>query len=158
MISYPRRIDRMLHETDNERPMEVKLAVIADAANVSQEGKLNILGAFNVLFAETAPARHPEMVLVLNLEASPAEAGRDKALEIRMLAADGESVGGMKAEFRVPDPKKPGRPIQMQSVLRLNDVSFPRFGDYGIHVLINEEEKAHIPLALVKRGGDEDGA
>ena len=52
--------------------MDVTLALLADAANVSQDGKLNILGIFNGLGAAAFPATHPSMHLVLRFEASRA--------------------------------------------------------------------------------------
>jgi len=50
--------------------MEVVLAVLADYANVSQEGKLNIMGIFDIISSEKFPTFHPEMKLVVQFEAS----------------------------------------------------------------------------------------
>jgi len=41
--------------------MRVSFALFADAANLSQEGKLNILGVFDALQVATLPAVHPRM-------------------------------------------------------------------------------------------------
>ena len=46
--------------------MEVKVALLADGANVSREGKLNLLGIFDTLFARSFPTTHPrELVAVV---------------------------------------------------------------------------------------------
>ena len=49
--------------------MLVKLAVLADYANVTSDGKLNILGIFDRMNVLNLPAVHPQMNLVLRLEA-----------------------------------------------------------------------------------------
>src|SRR6185436_5289009 len=48
--------------------VDVKLALLADGANATAEGKLNILGIFNALHAASFPCAHPHMCLVLRFE------------------------------------------------------------------------------------------
>ena len=96
--------------------MEIKLAALADAANVSQEGKLNLLGIFNAVNATAFPSVHLSAQLVLSLEASSVEAGRSKKLEIEFRDADGNKQGSIAATFIVP--KGPaGYPITMSRIL-----------------------------------------
>lgn len=135
--------------------MEVTLALLADAANVSQEGKLNILGAFANINAREFPARHPAMQLVLRFEASPAEAGMKKKLEVKVLDEDGRQVGGIGGDFSVPSPSPPGRRIYMQTALRINDAVFPKEGDYIFAVLIDDKTEAEVPLSLTLIKGSE---
>ena len=71
--------------------MEVDLAVIADAANVSQEGKLNILGVFDTIWAREFPFRHATMVLVVRVRADFTEGG-GHPLEVRLVDADGAQI------------------------------------------------------------------
>jgi hypothetical protein len=49
------------------RFMQVAFAVFADAANLSQEGKLNVLGVFDALQVGTLPAVHPRAHLVVHI-------------------------------------------------------------------------------------------
>ena len=53
--------------------MEVKLAGFCDAANISREGKLNILGEFNTLYAAAVPVIWPLMYVVIKIEATAGE-------------------------------------------------------------------------------------
>lgn len=50
--------------------MEVSLALLADYANVTREGKLNLLGLFDRIDARAVPWVHPQMQLVLQNERS----------------------------------------------------------------------------------------
>ena len=134
--------------SQNDGPMKVPLALLADAANVS-EGKLNILGSFSVINARKFPTRHPEMKLVIRVEASPAEVGMEKKIEVAMLDEDGKRLMGVSADFTVPEPQNPGETVQIQTILGLRDTVFPKAGRYAIHVLINGNEEATVPLTLV---------
>ena len=148
----PTPIDTPRPIGQNETPMNISLAVLADSANVSQEGKLNILGNFASINASKFPARHPQMQLVLRMEASPAEVGRKENMEVVMLDADGERIASFNADFTVPAPTSPGHPVQIQTIISLRDTVFPRAGQYGIYVLINGNEEAMVPLTLTLTG------
>jgi hypothetical protein len=51
--------------------MEVTVAVLADYANVSQDGKLNIMGIFQEINATSLPFVLPQMYLVMSFSAGP---------------------------------------------------------------------------------------
>src|SRR6266516_902993 len=63
--------------------MEVKLALLADGANVSREGKLNLLGIFDTLFARSFPTTHPQMQLVIRFEAAAHERSEEHTTELQ---------------------------------------------------------------------------
>ena len=90
--------------------MEVPLAVLADAANVSREGKLNIFGIFNRLWAIKFPAKHPQAQLVMVFEADAGEAGQKKTVGVLLRDSDGNKIFGIEGEFVLPKAK-PGQPM-----------------------------------------------
>jgi len=137
--------------------MEVTLALLADAANLSQEGKLNILGAFDRLSAAAFPARHPEMQLVMRFEASPAEYGMKKKIAIKLLDEDGAFIGGADAEAIIP-PQNSGRKARIQHVLTMRDVVFPKAGDYVFAVLVDGRTEEEVPLQLVNIAEEQSNA
>jgi hypothetical protein len=55
--------------------MHVQFALFADAANVSQEGKLNILGVFDALHVGQLPSLHPRATFVVRLKAVAEDEG-----------------------------------------------------------------------------------
>lgn len=141
-------VDSLTPISNNGAPMDVVFAVLADAANVSQEGKLNILGNFANITANTFPARHPAMQLVIRMEASPAEVGQDKKMEVVIMDEDANKIGGFGADFKVPPPKRSGERVQMLIVMGLLDTVFPKKGKYAIVVLVNGNEEATVPLSV----------
>ncbi len=129
--------------------MDVTLAALADSANISQEGKLNILGEFNQINAPTLPALHPAMSLVLRLEAGPVEYGQEKHLEVSLVDADGNRVLEVgTAKVSVPNAG-PGKRARIVTVLNIQNTVLQRYGDYAFVVLVNGDEKATVPLELV---------
>lgn len=55
--------------------MHISFAVFADAANLSQEGKLNVLGIFDALHVSAFPSMHPRAHFVVRVKGSPADSG-----------------------------------------------------------------------------------
>lgn len=129
--------------------MEVNLAVLADYSNISREGKLNILGIFDTIQSRAFPATHLQMQLVMRLEASAAESGQTKTVEIKLLDADGKELFGVRGQMELK-ALKAAHPIKNDHILQLNNIVFEKPGDYAFHVLINGDEKAVVPLKLIK--------
>ena len=129
--------------------MDVTLALLADAANVSQDGKLNILGIFNGLGAPTFPATHPQMHLVLRFEANRAEEGKTRQVEIHLADSDGTRLFTISTSLVLPQGM-PGQPIRLNHILALNGVRFPKAGDYVFDILVGDDHKAAVDLKLVE--------
>lgn len=112
--------------------------MLADYANVTAEGKLNILGVFDMIFADRLPAVHPQTQLILRLEANPAEAGARKKLELKLMTADGHTRFAIGAElgFEGRDVSKPvGEMMKTDQIIGLQNVRFEFPGDYQIAIL-----------------------
>lgn len=129
--------------------MEVSFALLADAANVSREGKLNILGAFDRIHGGKFPLTWPRMALVTRFVASAAEYGTEKSLEIITLDADGKRLAAATGKMRVPSGKS-GRQLRINHVLPMT-LTFPGPGEYSIEILVNGEPKATVPIEVLQR-------
>ena len=129
--------------------MEITLGLLADAANLSQEGKLNVLGAFTNINASGFPARHPQMQLVVEIQASPGEVGATKHFEVKLIDEDGTELGGTGGDFTVPQPQQAGQRVRMGVVIPLVDVVFNRAGNHVFDVLIDGDSKRQIPLTVL---------
>lgn len=124
--------------------MEVDLSVIADAANVSQEGKLNILGVFDTIWAREFPFRHAAMVFVLRISADFTERGSHH-LDVRLIDADGEQLFKAEGPIQVPE-SAPGVAVKPHVIMGLGGVSFKRAGDYSFEVMVDSQHLRSVPL------------
>ena len=130
--------------------MDVPLAVLADSAIASNDGKLSVIGIFNKINAPGFPVVHPQCTLVLQLRAAPGERGQQKRVLIRLMDEDSVLVD-MASEFQVPDQfEDPHSPFVINQILQMHGLAFPRAGEYAFHVLINEEEKASVRFQVVR--------
>ncbi len=135
--------------------MDVPLALIADAANISEEGKLNVLGVFNRITARELPATHPQLTLVLKFVADAVEAGQTKRLQIFLSDPDGQRLLTLEAEIEVPEPKDSGKPVELVMPQTIVGLTFERSGPHAFDVLVNGEPKARVPADVVLVQGDE---
>jgi hypothetical protein len=126
--------------------MQVKLALLADYANVTAEGKLNILGIFDRISVNEIPAVHPQMHLILRLEAHPAEHDRSHNVEIRLYDPDGQTVFEVKGDV-VPQGGV-GQTIATNQILTLNNLQLSKSGGYRFVVLVNNDLKSEVPLGV----------
>src|SRR3990172_9042749 len=127
--------------------MEVPLALLADYANVSGEGKLNVMGVFNRIWAKEFPAVHPEMQLVFRLEAGPAERGQEKTIEVKLLDADGAVVQHLTGHLAVPRESRE-LTIQIDQIVRFIGITFEKAGDYRFDILVNGETKSSVRFSM----------
>ena len=134
--------------------MDVPLALLADSANISQEGKLNVLGVFDNITAAEFPTTHPAMVLVVGVTASPAEYGLSRKCRIRLLDADASQLLAIEGDLEVNQPRDlAGRPT-VYIPFSLPNITFPHSGDYAFHILIGDDEKARVPFRLTDSSSD----
>jgi hypothetical protein len=126
--------------------VDVNVAVLADYANVSQDGKLNIMGIFQEINPPVLPFQLPQMYLVLSFSAGPAEFETNRDIRVALLHSDGQEVLTLGAQMRVPRPNRPGSRAYINEAVGLAGVMFERHGDYAFSVLVGDDEKANVPL------------
>ena len=114
--------------------MRVKIALLADYSNVSREGKLNILGIFDTLYAGSFPTVHPHMQLVIRFEAEPAEVGSTRQIEVQ---------GTLTVQ-----PSELGEIVRAEHILTLNNVTFEQPGRYAFQIVLDGRTEATVPLRV----------
>src|SRR5947208_16263370 len=83
--------------------MQVSFALFADAANLSQEGKLNVLGVFDALQVATLPALHPRATLVVHLKGSVEDVGSHR-VSLQWLSPSGSELWSSDGELGIASP------------------------------------------------------
>lgn len=134
--------------------MKIKLAVLADFANVTVEGKLNIIGMFDTIVASTFPVVHPQMQLILVLEATSVERGRPQRIEVVLDDPDGNRLLGISASLTVGNGP-PGEPIHNRQIVTLGNLHFDEPGTFQFTVFINDHVDTQLPLRVIRQESDE---
>jgi hypothetical protein len=129
--------------------MKIDLFLTADYANITGDGKLNVMGIFREIHASTFPARHSSMHLVLRLTAELGEYGVTRDLFIKLLTADGSEVMSFSGKINVPMGKG-GIIPQVNVIIELKDLVFPQPGSYQFIVLVDKDYKGDLPLYVYK--------
>lgn len=134
--------------------MRVPVALLADEANVSQEGKLNVLGAFDRITAARFPMLHPRMVFVFRVQAEYADAGGAFPTRVRLMDEDGGTLFDAAGELKAP-ALAPGEFITANQIFSLVGVRFARPGHYKFVLNVGDAPTHETPLRVVQAPGPE---
>lgn len=72
--------------------MLVRFAVLCDYSNETSDGKLNLFGLTEAVFAHKFPAIHKHCHLIVSFLIEPDDIGNQLAVEVRFTDADGKSL------------------------------------------------------------------
>lgn len=125
--------------------MQVALFLAADYANLTGDGKLNIMGIFSTIFASQFPARHPSMHVVAKLIGELGEDGQTRQLRILLMGPDGERVLDFNGEMQVPQRINAQKP-EINAIINLRDIVFPVPGPYQFALFVDKDHKSELPL------------
>jgi hypothetical protein len=124
--------------------MHVSFALFADAANISQEGKLNILGVFDALQIGSLPAVHPRATLVVRLKAAEDDSGMH-TLAFGWQGPNGEEIWSSSGELEVGAPP-PGAYELDIPVIAAIDLPIQQAGPHVMRIDVDGELRAEITL------------
>ena len=127
--------------------MRVQVALLADYSNVSREGKLNILGIFDTIYAQSFPVTHAHMQLVIRFEGGPEEAGTSRQIEVQLLSQDGTSLFRLPGTIAVQRGES-GEPVRADHILSLTNVGFTDPGRYVFEISVDGRVEATVPLRV----------
>jgi hypothetical protein len=123
------------------------MAVLADEANVSQEGKLNLMGIFDRIAAAEFPVVHPKMVFAFRVEAEFGDSGRAFPVHVSMEDEDGTALFQAEGEMMAP-PVPPGEFSTANQIFAMVGVQFPRPGLYRFVVRIGDSTRHETPFLV----------
>ena len=124
--------------------MHISFAVFADGANLSQEGKLNVLGVFDALQVGGFPALHPRTHFVLRLKGSLEDIGNHR-LTFRWLNPSDEELWSSDGELNVAPGANPTFEMDLP-VIAVIDLPLNAPGLYTMRVALDGEPTADVRL------------
>jgi len=126
--------------------MQVAFAVFADAANLSQEGKLNILGVFDALQVGAIPAMHPRAHLVVHMKGTPADVGRH-TVTLRWINPKGNELWNSSGELNVGQPPAGVTEMDLPLIAQI-DLPIDSAGHYRMAVSLDDQQRAEVPVQV----------
>jgi hypothetical protein len=126
--------------------MHIHFALFADAANVSQEGKLNILGIFDALHMGQLPGVHPRATFVMRIKAVPEDEGGHE-LTLAWRNPEGETLWESRGELNVGAAPEGADGIDMP-LLAVLDLPIDRAGVFSMVVSVDGNEASATPLQV----------
>jgi hypothetical protein len=127
--------------------MNIQVAVLCDAAT-DDNGKLNLLGAFDTIYTRQLPAIHPQCSIALRLTFFSGDEGKHE-LRLTFVDADGRSIMDelppMPVEVVMPEDMHFGTRNFIVTIQRLK---FDTPGLYSIDLLLDGQAQASIPLMV----------
>ena len=126
--------------------MNLESFLLCDAAT-DQHGKLNVLGAFDNIFAKELPIRHPSCSIAARVRFSKIEAG-DHAVRIFIIDADGSSIGPkLEGNIAVRIGDNASTAV-VNLILNIQNLEFKEYGQYQIDLAIDGNVQASLPLHI----------
>ena len=124
--------------------MHRSFAVFADAANISQEGKLNVLGVFDALQIGVLPAVHPRATLVVRLKAGEGDEGRH-TLAFGWMSPHGEEIWSSSGEIEVGTPPTGAFELDIPVIAAI-DLPIREVGAHTMRIALDDELRAELML------------
>lgn len=129
--------------------MKIPMAFLADEANVSQEGKLNVMGVFDRIAGASFPVMHPRMVYAFRIQSEYLDSGRGFTVRVRLLDEDGGTLFEANGEIVAPRVA-PGDFATANQLFSLVGIQFPRPGTYKFVLNVGDLPPHETPVQLVK--------
>jgi len=113
--------------------VELQLALVCDHAKTTDDGKLDVHGIFNDLYAPAFPALQDHMVLVLAVEWSRSDSGRYR-FRVELTDPDGKPTLSVEGHTDVDSRPEDRPPARTRLMLPLEKVVFPKPGAYKFKI------------------------
>jgi hypothetical protein len=126
--------------------MNIQVAVLCDAAT-EDNGKLNLLGAFDTIFAPQLPAVHPQCAVALRVTFMSGDEGARK-LKLNFVDADGKSIMPpieIPVAVALPDDV---HFLTRNFIVNIQQLKFAEAALYSVDVRLDDKSQGNIPLQI----------
>lgn len=126
--------------------MNVEAFLLCDAAT-DQQGKLNVLGAFDNIFAGQLPAVHPACAVAARIRFQAIESG-NHAVRMHVIDEDGHSIGPKiegNIAIHIGEDSDSG---VVNLIFNVQGLKFEKHGKYRIDLAIDGNIQASLPLRV----------
>jgi hypothetical protein len=126
--------------------MNIQVAVLCDAAT-EDNGKLNLLGAFDTIYAPQLPAVHPQCAVAMRVTFMSGDEGERK-LKLNFVNADGRAIMPpieIPVSVVLPDDV---HFVTRNFIVNFQNLQFNEAGLYSVDVRLEDKSQGNIPLSV----------
>lgn len=128
--------------------MEVTQAFLADAVNVSADGKLNMLGVFQSILADGVPVLHTRMMLVFAVAFNRQDVIEKHVFQVILKTEDGRVVSKTNDESLALPWRPETDGLEYHVITTIHNLVFPVFGLYYFDIVIDGVSFQRAPFRL----------
>lgn len=129
--------------------MQVALAALADSANTTETGKLNLLGVFDSIQGRDFPLSHPAMAFAFRLRAEHRDRQQTHGVRVSLIDMDGNEL--FNADGEVPIGRiEPGQFQHANMIFNVHGSRFEEPGRYRFRIELEGEEEPHDTVFQVR--------
>jgi hypothetical protein len=131
--------------------MDLAYAFFAEAAQITSDGRLNVLGADLRALQGRFPLVLQSVAFVAKVELETAERGGMHRFTAQMVGPDGAAIEPrIEAEYMAPPPVNPDLKAAFTIVFQIVGMTFPTQGIYTFQISVDGRELKHLRLALTE--------
>lgn len=126
--------------------MNIQVSVLCDAAT-DDNGKLNLLGAFDTIYTQGLPAVHPQCSIALRVSFDQEDEGH-RHLRLSFVDADGQTI---MTPIDIPVRvilSEDSHFVTQNFIVNIQQLKFEQPGIYSIDVSFDGEVEASVPLVV----------
>lgn len=129
--------------------MQIEVFSLCDAAT-DTAGKLNILGAFDMILVSKVPVVYPQCAVALRMRFERIERTEHK-IQVHFVDKDGRNVippleSQMKVHFIDEQ-----RSVSVNMILHIHGLKLDQAGEYSIDLAVDDQQKSSLPLFVKER-------
>lgn len=130
--------------------MDVALAALADAANTTENGKLNLLGVFDSIHGRDFPLTHPAMAFAFRVRAEHRDQQQSHAVRLSLLDMDGRELFEADGEIEI-GRIEPGHFQHANMIFNVRRARFEEPGRYRFRIELEGADEPHDTVFQVRR-------
>ena len=129
--------------------MQIEVFSLCDAAT-SGGGKLNMLGAFDTIWAKRMPVVHQQCTVALRIRFLSSE-GNKHEVSVKFIDADGKHIVPPSNGVININYLEGQRSISTNLILNIQGLKLERYGDYSIDLAIGGKSRASLPFFVKEK-------
>lgn len=131
--------------------MDIEIATICDAATIN-DGKMNILGAFDTIYVQSLPAIHNSCSIAFRIRI-PMTKKHPQELTLKIVDPNDQEIYPPIVFNIKEDLNKKKEPSILNLVYNINGLSLNKYGTYQAGLFTKDKKIRLLPLFVKKLDG-----